>query len=135
MLAPVTYGAMTRECFHTSLRNASSDEVVHEDGSLRTSALEHTCLNLARDGPTTTDFTIFHFIGPLHFIRRVWGSVPACLRATSTTSKNVPTLKTESLPHNNYSGPEIGLPGWISIGRKASKSALRPAFGKPEGRF
>ncbi len=41
-------------------------------------------------------------------------------------------------PRNCASGPEIGLPGRISariIVRKAAKSALRPAEGRPEGRF
>ncbi len=36
--------------------------------------------------------------------------------------------------NNRASGPEIGLPGRILPGRN-SKSALRPAFGRPEGRF
>ncbi len=34
---------------------------------------------------------------------------------------------------NSASGPDIGLPGRILIG-KASKSALWPAEGRPEGR-
>ncbi len=35
---------------------------------------------------------------------------------------------------NSASGPEIGLTGRIPI-EKASKSAIRPAEGQPEGRF
>ncbi len=36
--------------------------------------------------------------------------------------------------HTSASGPDIGLPGRIIIG-KASKSALRPAEGRPETVF
>ncbi len=39
---------------------------------------------------------------------------------------------------NSASGPEIGLPGRIVAGLftvKEPNSALRPAFGRPEGRF
>ena len=46
-------------------------------------------------------------------------------------------LKKNSMLRNSASGPEIGLPGRIQAGfySGASKSALRPAFGRLEGRF
>ena len=51
---------------------------------------------------------------------------------------NATPLKTYTVLRNSASGPQIGLLGRI-IGRAATgnapKSALRPAFGRPEGRF
>ncbi len=63
-------------------------------------------------------------IETLFGISRCWVTIRNRIRHT------YPTLR------NNISGPEIGFPGLISARNgKASKSALRPGFGRPEGHF